>query len=167
MTTQMTAVQSMLVEYYADNGGIKTYTEADAPADALFKSITPHASGADLYSVGGFTPAGIQAYAELTGDSDSFGGRGIRERWFGAIVDPSGTIQHYAYNIGDYFKADGSESSYDVLAAWYEKDLDSTDPAIVTLKEYFSKKKDGLEKTTSGFNFYRYYRSTSQYEKLN
>jgi type IV pilus assembly protein PilA len=164
MRTQMVAAQTMVSEYYAENDGIPTYAAiTDAPAGSFFEKVQDSTtlSGGYAFIGSGFsTSGGIENYEKLTGDTGSFWYNSSKDKaWGQYVVNDKGAIKNFQYNIRGYFS--GSD---DTLAIYYVDDIDSSDPDMVKIKEYFNTKNNrGM---TSGFNFYRFNNSSTTYKRL-
>jgi prepilin-type N-terminal cleavage/methylation domain-containing protein len=176
--TQVTAFQSMLDIYYAEEGGFTAYGFQNYyTSQNIFGRVQSlNMGGYPYYTLFWLTEHGLDEYQKLTGDMESFVGsstvnsNNIQDKDFQEIyADSSGTILFYSYRNQYYY--DASEEPF--LWVMYIPDIDSANPVTQgRINAYFTNlanaKAQGL---TSGINVFKRYNSPgdsslARFEKL-
>jgi prepilin-type N-terminal cleavage/methylation domain-containing protein len=151
--TQMTAIQTMLNEQYAEEGGFTTHTAITdgTPAASNNNFVTVSGTPDQGYTFVKLTsPCGIQEYRKLTADNQTLtyamsSGTHYPIVW----ADRSGAIRVYQYVQDGNFGADSA------LITTYIRDIESNDTATVKFFEaslgYYSGLADRMK---SGWNIY-------------
>jgi prepilin-type N-terminal cleavage/methylation domain-containing protein len=156
--SQMTAMQVMLNEKYARDGGFKTYVTPDpaaVPPGEYFLNVNNYASSQG-YEMFYFSPYGLESYEKLTGDTSSFvigsvsgGSRGTPA----VITDRSGAIKLYSYRINNYFPEGERRHLYVI----YIVDTDSSDPLVqARINQYAAQDANFKKKIKVGMNVFQY-----------
>jgi prepilin-type N-terminal cleavage/methylation domain-containing protein len=156
---QRMAVQTIIDERYARDGGFKNLAPQADRTDDIFVGIQKSTVVGTSVAFEGFTVPGIEEYENLTGDAESFDETSSQSRIFGCWTDFSGSIKGYHYVARNYFGAGAT------LDAYYIPDLDATDPVTTGLRNFWKNQTNGVENMSSGFNVFKH--SGGSYEKLN
>jgi type IV pilus assembly protein PilA len=148
MHTQMTAIQTIINERYAEEGEFKALDSGWESNDDFFSKITivPGWDGACAFQ--GFTAFGDTEYEKLTGDTESFDSTSPTMAWFQTVTDAKGSIVGYQYTRRNYFE-DGNS-----LCVFYIANVDATNNITQKYKEDLET--NNVLGVTSGFNFYSY-----------
>jgi prepilin-type N-terminal cleavage/methylation domain-containing protein len=132
--TQMTAVQTMIIDETVRNGGVTTYAaihDRDQDTDYYFNNIFDATNGIDPgegYVFSGLTIAGLKEYEHLTGDTQSFlDPDAPRSRRPVAYTDLNGAIKVYTYVYNRYF-LEREPGNTDILSVCYIQNINSPDP---------------------------------------
>jgi prepilin-type N-terminal cleavage/methylation domain-containing protein len=151
--TQRTAVQTMISERYAEDGGIKLLTKDVRRTDDIFCETTNSAFAAagEAYYFFGFTAPGVDEYEKLTGDKESFSsfyaipGAESLTKFFQTTTDARGAILTYQYAMLNF------EPGV-TMTVYYIPDINSTNPIVQKYLENLQT--NNVPDITSGFNFY-------------
>jgi prepilin-type N-terminal cleavage/methylation domain-containing protein len=156
--TQMTAMQVMLNEKYARDGGFTTHSitnPAAVPPGEYFLYVLDYASkqGYNMYF---WSPYGLEEYEKLTGDTSSFGVGSAPSSPRGnpaVITDRSGAIKLYSYRINYYFPAGERRHLYVI----YIVDTDSSDPLVqARINDYAAQDANFKKEIKVGMNVFQY-----------
>jgi prepilin-type N-terminal cleavage/methylation domain-containing protein len=141
--TQMTALQTMIMDQATRNGGFATHGEADFPDD-YFSAVTEvlDADGGEIldadgnyagYVLRGLSSIGSQEFHRLVASMDEADFGNTSKRFPRINIDSRGAIRVYRYLDYEYFD---HATTGDILYVICVQDVNSTDPVTVAFMEW-------------------------------